>query len=440
MATPNVLFILIDDLGWGDVSYHGSRIRTPNIDRLARDGVEFARHYVCPVCTPTRASLLSGRHPGRFGSHATVPSNRPVLPDDCWTMGRLFQDAGYATGLFGKWHLGSDPQFAPNRFGFDHSYGSMAGGVDPYTHRYKSGAYSHTWHRNGKRLDEPGHATDLITNEAIGWVERQDRPWFCYLPYTAVHTPVRAPEAWIDQYMDRAYDADPERDRSFKIYAAYTSHMDHNVGRIVERLKCLDRLDDTIIVFASDNGASTINPGRDVAKYPGRHDDMPRNGSNDPLRGVKGQLYEGAIRTPGLIHWAGRLRPGKLDPPIQVTDWAPTFASLLGVTPPADPKWDGVNIWPLLAGETDVAPERTLYWNLRHRRFAVQKHGWKLIRIEREDRVDMEQVHIAEDPLEQWDLADTEPARVMALTEEIETHHALDDTDVRPDVEAFPAL
>lgn len=277
---PNILFILADDLGWGDVGYHGSPIETPNIDRLASESVELDNHYVCPVCTPTRTSLMTGRHPGRFGKHATVPTNLPVLPDGYYTIASMLKDNGYATGLFGKWHLGSDVEFYPNKYGFDYSYGSLAGGVDPYTHLYKRGPYSKTWHRNGELISQEGHATDLITNEAINWIKGKEEPWFCYVPFTAVHLPIRAPEKWIDKYSDKKYDSDHERDRSFKVYAAYTSHMDYCVGKFIETLKLMDSLDETIVIFASDNGATTKNADIDTAKYPGRYDDMPRTGSN----------------------------------------------------------------------------------------------------------------------------------------------------------------
>ena len=197
---PNILFILADDLGWGDVGYHGSNIRTPNIDRLVETGVELDRHYVQPMCTPTRAALLTGRYPSRFGPHATVPSNHPVLADGYETLASTLRNAGYDTGLFGKWHLGSSPKYAPNEFGFDWSYGSLAGGVDPYNHRYKAGPYSRTWHRNGKPVDERGHVTDLIVSEAVEWIESRRNPWFCYVPFTAVHVPVKAPQEWLDRY------------------------------------------------------------------------------------------------------------------------------------------------------------------------------------------------------------------------------------------------
>ena len=201
MSSPNVLFILADDLGWGDLSCHGSEIRTPNIDRLMAQGIELGQHYVQPMCTPTRASFLTGRYPSRFGPHATVPSNRPVLPEGYQTLASVLRDGGYDTGLFGKWHLGSKPEFGPKQFGFNASYGSLAGGVDPYNHRYRYGEYSFTWHRNGERVDENGHVTDLLANEAIDWMESRTTPWFCYVPFTAVHVPVKAPQQWLDRYL-----------------------------------------------------------------------------------------------------------------------------------------------------------------------------------------------------------------------------------------------
>ncbi len=436
MAKPNVLYILADDLGWGDVSYHGSPIRTPNIDRLVRRGVEFTHHYVNPVCTPTRTSLLSGRFPGRFGRHATVPSNAPVLPDGYWTLGRLFQDAGYATGLFGKWHLGSHPRFYPGVYGFDHSYGSLAGGIDPYNHHYKRGTYTTTWHRDGKVAErlEPGHVTDLLTDEAIRWIgEQEDKPWFCYLPYTAVHTPIVAPEEWLDRYAFERHDPDPVRDRAFKEYAAYTSHMDRAVGRVIEALKCLDQIHNTIVVFASDNGASTRSLTDDTNLYPGWHEDMPRNGSNYPLRGTKATCYEGGIRTPGAVMWQSVWEPRTLCEPLHIVDWMPTFAAMLGVDPPEDPCWDGTSILPLLEGTAEALPERPIYWNLTHSRFALRYEGWKLMRTEREWGVEEELYHLAEDPLEERDVARRNPELVARLGAMLDAQHLLDDAAKRPD-------
>jgi len=434
---PNLLFVLADDMGWGDVSFHGSRIATPNLDRLARSGVELTQHYVCPLCTPSRVCLLTGRQPGRFGRHATTPSNAPVLPDGYVTLAGMLGQAGYETGLFGKWHLGSDPQFNPSRFGFDHSYGSLAGGVDPYSHRYKEGPYSRTWHRNGERLDERGHVTDLIADEAVRWIEArsQQRPWFGYVPFTAVHTPIKPPEHWIDRYEMTRYEDDPGQDEGFKRYAAYASHMDHAFGRLIEALKVTDQLYNTIIVFTSDNGAVPADPtAGDVSLYPGWQFETLLMGSNRPFRGRKGQMYEGGIRTPTVIRWpAGLVSGTRMNHPVHMVDWMPTFAALLQIDTPADPKWDGTNIWPLISGQAATLPSRPLYWNLRHRRFAVRQGDWKLIVDEGDEGETVELYDVAGDRGEAVDLAASHPEQVARLRQTLDQQRGLDDADVRPD-------
>ena len=330
--------------------------------------------------------------------------------------------------------MGSDPEFFPGMYGFDYSYGSLAGGIDPYTHRYKRGPYTFTWHRNGTLIEERGHATDLITREALDWLQEQENPWFCYIPYTAVHIPVRAPEEWVDHYSTAQYDADSDRDRSFKTYAAYTSHMDYCIGKLMEFLKCSDQTDNTIVVFASDNGAVTINPKQDIAKYPGRHDDTPRLGSNYPLRGHKAQLYEGGIRTPGIVSWPGRLKPFKLEEPINIVDWMPTFAALLDCPVPEDPKWDGVNILPLLLKDKEKGneeyPQRLFYWDLTHDRFALRQGDWKLI-VHREGQ---ELFNLREDPLEEHNQVSNFPKIAEQLMAKIKEQHSLDDMAERSDI------
>lgn len=210
--------------------------------------------------------------------------------------------------------------------------------------------------------------------------------------------------------------------------------MDHAVGRLVETLKLLDQIDNTIVVFASDNGAQTRNAGDDTAKYPGRYDDMPRLGSNYPLRGQKGELYEGGIRTPAVIKWPGRLPPRRLQEPVHITDWMPTFAALLGCKPPADPRWDGENILPLLTGESDFERKRPLYWNLRHSHYAVCRGDWKLVRRARDGGWETELFHLGKDTLEERNLAGEHPQVTRELTELVDQQHRLDDTSVRPDV------
>lgn len=430
---PNILYILADDLGWGDVGYHGSDIRTPNIDRLVRKGVELDQHYVCPMCTPTRASLMTGRHPGRFGRHATVPSNAAVLPDGYETLATSLRNVGYTTGLFGKWHLGSDPKFCPNQFGFDYSYGSLAGGVDPYNHRYKEGEWSHTWHRNGERVEERGHVTDLIVDEAIQWMEAQTQPWFCYVPFTAVHTPIKAPEAWIDAYCDQSYDVDPARDFSFKVYAAYLSHMDWAIGQMIESIYRQLAVDNTIVVFASDNGAIPDADLGDAGKYPGFQEEMPRLGSNLPLRGQKAQMYEGGVRTPAVICWPGTLKPGKMTAPIQVVDWMPTFTNLVGATTENDPMWDGHDIWPLITGETTEL-DRTFFWNFRGGQNIGARIGDLKLFTDGDMRPEKTEMYdLAVDPYERRNLFERDPGRGKDLIDLIREEREKDDTSVRPD-------
>jgi len=437
MRTPNILFLLADDLGWGDLSCHGSAIRTPNIDRLMLDGVEFTQHYACPMCTPSRVSLLTGRHPGRFGAHATVPSNAPVLPDGYETLATALRVHGYDTGLFGKWHLGSSPQFGPNHFGFNTSYGSLAGGVDPYNHRYKRGEFSVTWHRNEERVEEKGHVTDLIVREALQWIESRETPWFCYVPFTAVHVPVKPTQAWLDQYMGERFDEDPQKDMSYKKYAAYTSHMDAAIGQLVESLEQTCRRENTLIVFSSDNGAINDCPLHGTDKYPGWQEAYPRLGSNLPYRGVKAQLYEGGIRAPTVVNWRGELAPGMMDHPVHLVDWAPTFMALTGAEPQSELHWDGMDIWPLITGAQEQPEERLLFWNFRGGSdLGLRKGDWKLIFRRRNDQETIELFNIAEDPYEEQELSSEYPDRVRELMDQIREQQQWDDRSKRDDVDS----
>jgi arylsulfatase A-like enzyme len=430
---PNILYILADDMGWGDVSYHGSDIRTPTLDRMVATGVELDHHYVCPVCTPTRTCLLTGRHPGRFGRHATVPTIHPVLPDGYETLASHLRDAGYDTGLFGKWHLGSSLEFAANNWGFNTSYGCQAGCMDPYTHRYHLKGYEHTWHRDGTPLDEPGHATDLILRGARDWIESRTGPWFCYVPFTAVHEPVKAPQPWLDTYAYQTYDEDPLRDRSFKKYAAYASHMDYAVGQLLELLEERNLTQDTLVIFTSDNGA--LESCDSSVKWPGWYEPTPRLGSNLPLRGIKGQLYEGGMRTPTVVSWPGTLAPRKAEDPMHMVDWMPTLTRLAGCDVGSHPPWDGVDIWPLLTGDGGAEARRCIYWNLRHERFALVHDNWKLILDQRGEEPTPELFDILSDPYEETDLAGERPEVVETLTRMIEAEREQDNTSKRADVD-----
>lgn len=229
-AKPNIVFIIADDLGWGMSRFMVATRPTPNLDRLAREGLELAQHYVAPVCSPTRTGLMTGRCWSRFG--VTNPQNERALPWRTVTLPKALKSVGYDTCLTGKWHLGSLPEQGPNHFGFDHSYGSLAGGVSPWNHRYKQGPFTQTWHRNEKLIEESGHVTDLIAAEAVRWIEsRGTAPFFLYVPFTAVHLPIKEPDAWLRRVPDSIQGDVPRH------YAACVMHLDDAVGRIVTALE-----------------------------------------------------------------------------------------------------------------------------------------------------------------------------------------------------------
>ncbi|MCE2863563.1 MAG: sulfatase-like hydrolase/transferase [Opitutaceae bacterium] len=406
-ARPNIVFIMADDLGWGDVGFHGGNAPTPNLDRLAREGLELAAHYVAPVCSPTRTGLMTGRCWSRFG--VTNPQNDRALPWDTLTLPRALQTVGYDTALVGKWHLGSKPEQGPNRFGFDHAYGSLAGGVSPYSHKYKKGPYSETWHRNGRLISEEGHVTELLTREAVSWIEtRGDRPFMLYVPYTAVHLPVREPEEWVAR-VPAGITGEVARH-----YAASIMHLDDGVGRILAALERTGRRANTLVVVTSDNGGSTAQ--NNDTSYP--DDQCPSGtlpGRNLPWRGKKGDLHEGGIRVPTVVSWPAGMRPGRVETPVQIIDWLPTFAALAGYQPAADPRWDGTDLSALLTRHV-APPARPLYsvapgWRARSLRFG----NWKLIVTGDGAKAAHELYDLVADPAEKRNLADEQPARLRDL-------------------------
>ena len=414
---PNILLIVADDLGWADVGYHGSPIPTPNIDHLCKTGIELDRHYVAPMCTPTRVGLLTGRYWSRFGN--TAPSNLRVLPWGTPTLASLLKSAGYRTGISGKWHLGSKPAWGPKQFGFDQTYGSLAGGVNPWTHLYKTGAYSKSWHRNDQLIDEEGHATDLITREAVEFIGNKDEstPFFMYVPFTAVHTPFDEPEP----YLARCEHISDQR----RQYAASCVHLDESIGKIIDALEKTDQRDNTVIIFLSDNGGTN---GDDSKAYPDTQRTTLIQGLNKPLRGWKKQLWEGGIRVPALINWPGRLAPGRVEEAIHVTDWLPTLASMIGhKTDPANPI-DGVDLWPLFTGQrAPVAWDtRTLYSLGVQAKSASLHHGpWKLI-VNNAPNGKHQLFNLQQDPTEKNDVADQNSPIVEDLLERLERASQLD--------------
>ena len=262
---PNILFILTDDQGWGDVGYNDPTIYTPNIDRLSGEGIRLNRHYVHPQCTPTRVALLTGRYPSRFGTHATwAGGNDQAIPYGTPTLASLLKSVGYDTALIGKWHLGSVSSQGPKYWGFDYSYGCLAGGCDNYTHLYKysdKNPYSHTWHRNGVliadseggELYEAGkHTTDLLTKDAIRFIEKErDKPFFLYLAHTAPHTPLQEEKKWFNDSEGKLEKLGKKR----RLFAAVLHHLDDAVGQVAQALKNTGQWENTIVIYSSGNGA-----------------------------------------------------------------------------------------------------------------------------------------------------------------------------------------
>ncbi len=399
--TPNIVFILADDLGWADVGYHGSDIKTPNIDMLANHGVEFDQHYVMPTCTPTRVGLMTGRYPSRYG--VTAPAYGQIFDSQTVTLAQALAQTGYETYITGKWHMGSPPECTPLKYGFDHSYGYFAGQIDPYTHLYKTGIKS--WHRNDDYLEEEGHATDLITEDAVRVVEKTSAgPYFLYVAYSVPHYPLDEPEKWTAMYEDIEND-------SRRWYAASVTHMDSCIGRIVDAVKASPDAGNTLIVFVSDNGGQ--KSWHSSSQYHGRYKDKPhdRLGDNRPLRGWKGDVYEGGIRVPAAAYWPGVLDKHTVEAPVHIVDWMPTLCSIANCQTTGRLGWDGRSIWPLIADQKKTIGERTLYWKTPNAQ-AVRQGDWKLVRIGNKSP---ELYNLADDPLEKTDLAKKRPDKAKKL-------------------------
>jgi arylsulfatase A-like enzyme len=413
---PNILVIISDDQGWKDVGYHGSEIRTPNLDKLAATGVRLESHYVFPVCSPTRAGLLTGRNPSRFGILGAIGGrSEQALPADTVTLARALKERGYATAISGKWHLGLRPQVGPRRYGFDSSYGYLHGQIDPHTHLYKNG--DQTWHRADAFLNEEGHATDLIAAEAVRFLKtKRPEPFFLYVAFSVPHTPIVEDERWTRLYDQRIQE--PSR----KLYAASVTHMDDAIGRIVAALEQTGQRKNTLILFTSDNGGPR-SVGHAQGEYGGKFGPYKVLGDNRPWRGWKGELYEGGIRVPALVNWPGVLPARAVQEPVSVLDWFPTLAGLAGYGIKPELQLEGRDVWSALSGQTAAAP-RTLYWKTGRQR-AVRVGDWKLIEIGGE-RARTELFHLADDPFEKRDLAAEQPRQVAKLREVLKQQQALD--------------
>lgn len=378
---PNIVVILADDLGNADLGYRGSDIQTPNIDKLAKEGIRLESFHGMPVCTPARAALMTGRYPMRYGLQTLVifPNHTYGLPTDERTLPQALKESGYKTAMVGKWHLGhADKKFWPQNRGFDYFYGNLVGEVDYFT-KERGGIVD--WQRNGKFFKEKGYYLDLIGDDAVRLINRQskDEPFFLYVASLAPHAPYQAPKSVEDRYKSTI--KDPTR----RTYAAMVSSLDEQVGKIVAALDKNGMRDNTLIVFSSDNGGPRSALTATGARSPEERAaegieqaSLPANNGN--LRGGKGSLYEGGVRVPTIVNWPAKLKPGVITEPLHMVDVMPTILALAGAKAGADKPLDGKNLWPALAQGQPTMREDILV-NVEAFRGAVIKDKWKLVKV-----------------------------------------------------------
>lgn len=419
---PNIVLIVADDLGWNAVGYHGGFVQTPHIDRIAKQGVELDRFYVSPMCSPTRAALLTGRYPMRFGMARSVvrPWARFGLPPAERTLPEALGEAGYAhRGAFGKWHLGHlEPQWHPISQGFT-TYTGLYNGAGDYFTRERGGEMD--WHHDAEPVGAKGYTTNLITDAAVEFIVRRgkDAPFFCYVPFSAPHDPFQAPDDYLKRYTHLDDTPDDGKPSDKQTLAAMVTCMDDGIGRILAALEQAGAMDNTIVWFFSDNGG--IGP-----RIPG---------NNKPLRAGKLTVYEGGVRVPSVAWWPGVIEGGrKVDAPVVNVDVMPTLLALAGGKTEGGKPLDGVDVSDILLGKVAKAPERDLYFfngqtGLETEQIAVTSpDGWKLIVQGPDVRRDggyrtadhkVELFNVLEDPSEKNDCAADKPELVAALGEKI---------------------
>lgn len=380
---PNIIFIMADDLGNADLGYRGGQIQSPNIDKLAQEGVRLESFYGQQVCTPARAALMTGRYPMRYGLQTLVifPSHTYGLPTDERTLPQALKEAGYKTLMTGKWHLGhADKKFWPQNRGFDYFYGNVMGEVEYFT-RERGGVID--WQRNGAFLKEKGYYTTLIGDEAVKLIDQQDgkQPFFLYFASLAPHAPYQAPAEYIDRYKSVA-------DNSRRTYSAMITALDDQIGRIVAELDKKGLRDNTIILFASDNGGATSGLFAQGAKSDeereseegGVAQDAKTPASNAPFRGGKGGLHEGGVRVPAFVNWPGKLKPRVVDAPLHMVDVMPTLLALTGAKGSPDHPFDGKDMWKTIT-EGAPSPNEDVLIDVEAFRGAIRKGDWKLVKI-----------------------------------------------------------
>ena len=397
---PNIVFILIDDMGWPDVAYYGSEFHeTPNIDRLARQGMKFSDAYAaCPVCSPTRASIMAGQYPARVGitdfipghwrpyEKLIVPENRLQLPLESVTIGEALKEQGYATCYIGKWHLGGKG-YSPDKQGFD----KVVLGVK---------------NRNDKQVSG-------FTDEAIKFIEeKKQEPFFLYLSHHSVHIKLEAPQELVDKYKKKPK---PPTGVNNPVYAAMVEHLDTHTGRLLKRLGDLDLAENTMVIFFSDNGGLR-------QAYGGYGGPKQIVSTNAPLRDEKGTVYEGGIREPLIVRWPGVVKPGsECDVPVTSVDFYPTFLEIVGAKGSSNQPLDGESILPLLK-QTGTLKRDAIYWHYPHYHHsrpagAIREGNYKLIEFYEDGRLEL--YDLANDISEKKNLATEMPQKAAQLQQKL---------------------
>ncbi len=396
---PNIILIMADDLGYGDIGCYGSKkISTPNIDALARGGLKFTDyHSNCPVCSPTRAALLTGRYQQRSGIEGVVTAARhrhTGMALEEVTFAEVLKKRGYATGIFGKWHVGYDVAFNPAKQGFDEFVGYVSGNVDYHSHIDQAGFDD--WWKNLEKAPEEGYCTDLISKHGVDFIQRhKDRPFCLYLPHEAPHYPYQGRKDPPERLSGGRKGKKAKGPEIARAYKEMVEVMDEGIGRIVETLRRLGLERKTFIFFCSDNGAT-------------------KNGSNGALAGYKGSLWEGGHRVPAVAYWPGRIKAGTTtDQTAMGMDLFATMVSIAGAKPPPDLKLDGVDLLPMMT-EGARLPNRMLFWRYRKEK-AARKGPWKLLVQGNQSKL----YNLDEDLGEKENLAGARPDMVKVLEDEL---------------------
>lgn len=373
----NIIYIMVDDLGYGDVGCYNEKIEyTPNIDRLAESGIRFTDyHSNGPVCTPTRISFLTGKYPSRFGPRfESALGYKKGLPPDTYTVADAMKQAGYATAVYGKWHMGHEPPYLPPSYGFDEFIGLATGDGDHHTHIARAG-HQDWWHNDTLRMEQ-GYSTDLIQEHSIEFIRRnKDRPFFLYISHLAIHFPWQGPEDPPHRVEGNDYGKDkfgiiPDSTYVRPHVEEMIKRVDDGIGEILEILESLNIENNTLVVFTSDNGG-----------YGHYSDKFFNISSNGPFREQKGKVYEGGHRVPCIFYWPGRIPQGKVSGELVMTmDMFPTFMQIAGSELPDKTELDGIGIWKHLT-EGKELPARIVGWKKRDVS-AIRKDNWKFCMIE----------------------------------------------------------